>query len=346
MTLLLTADTHFTSNPRDAGRKELFPWLRKQAKKTGAKAILLLGDGTDEKDRHKSELVNWLVNEVKETAACVDHFIWLMGNHDAYDPQSPFFGFLDNIDPRVSFIKTPTTMELDDGVNGARTRKQCLLLPATRNYKEDWAKLSLKGIDYVFCHQTFTGAEAENGTKLQGVPADFFAGFSGDVWSGDIHVPQRVGKTNIRYVGAAYRVRFGDAFTPRVVLLKNGSATDLHFPGVEKHLVTLKKLARLKTYEFPKGSQVKVRVQLHRQDLPEWKEWKRQIVEYAKAQEWQLFGPELETLPDDVDNADVAEAAKETGNYRKPVQVLKAYAKAHKLEQELTDTGLELLKQC
>lgn len=340
MTVLVTSDLHFTSHARDAYRWELFPWLIRQVKKTGAKQVLLLGDLTDAKDRHPAELVNRLVSSIDELSGHANVII-LRGNHDYIDIETPFFGFL-GLSGRVEFIREPTLTELDDGTaEKGRTSKLSLFLPNTRDYQKDWANINLKGVKYVFTHQTYTGAETENGTKLSGVPSDFFAGHKLQVWSGDIHVPQKVG-SNIEYVGAPYRIHFGDAFSPRVVLLKHGVAVDLHFQTVSKELVVLKKIDRLKRYDFPEGTQVKVRMEMHRGDFPMWKEYKGFIVDYAAKSGWELYGPELVALPDERTPDD--EAAEPTVGYLKPSQVVKVYARQNGLDKALTTVGLDLLK--
>jgi len=343
MTVLVTSDTHFTSNPRDANRWGLFSWLRKQVKKTGAKQVLFLGDLTDAKDRHPSELVNKLVAEMVALAELAQVII-LRGNHDYIDIDNPFFRFLDSTHHNIVFVREPTVFALDDGTHdGGRTQREALFLPNTRDYAKDWAGIDLKGMKYVFTHQTYAGSLTENGTKLDGVPADFFAGFKGQVWSGDIHVPQRIG-ANIQYVGAPYRCHFGDTYTPRVVLLKHGKSEDLHFPTVAKELVTLRRIEKLKGYDFPEGSQVKVRMELHRGDFPMWKDYKRTIVEYATKHAWELYGPELVALPDDRTPDDENEAVM-SGAVRKPAQVLRAYAHEKELDKELVAVGLTLLKE-
>ena len=342
MTAILTADTHFTSNPRDEYRWGLFDWLHKQQKKTGAKSIMFLGDLTDAKDRHPSRLVNRLVSKM-EILASVCHIVVLRGNHDYIDIEEPFFNFLAR-HHNIDFITTPTYMDVDDGLNGARTNKHSLFLPNTRDFQADWKDLNMRKVKYVFCHQTFDGCEVENGNHLPGIPANYFADWpEAKVFSGDIHVPQRLGpKGQIEYVGSPYRIRFGDSFNPRVVLLKHGKSEDLHFPTIGKELITIKRLDRLKTYDFPEGTQVKIRMQLHRADFPLWKEHKRAIVDFAEKRQWELYGPELVSLPDEVE-PDEGEATKGLGA-RKPAQILKAYAKKNNLGKELTNAGLELLK--
>lgn len=347
MTVLLTADTHFTSNPRDEYRWGLFPWMHKQVKKTGAKSVMFLGDLTDAKDRHPSELVNRLVSEM-ESLAAVTHVVVLRGNHDYIDINLPFFQFIAR-HHNIDFITQPTYMEVDDGLNGSRNSKLALFLPNTRDYRTDWKDLpndkEAKKLKYIFCHQTFDGCEAENGTHLPGIPPGYFADWTNaQVWSGDIHVAQKLGPNGqVKYVGAPYRLRFGDSFKARVVLLKNGQNEDLHFSTIGKELITLKRIDRLKTYDFPEGTQVKVRMQLHRVDFPLWKEYKRTIVGFAAKRSWELFGPELVSLPDEVE-PDEAGSTERLGA-RRPVQVLKAYAKKNNLEKELTSLGVEVLKE-
>jgi DNA repair exonuclease SbcCD nuclease subunit len=344
MTVIVTSDLHLTDNPRDSDRWNIFPWLQKQVKKTGAKTVAILGDLTDAKDRHPSALVNRFVNEL-DALSTIAGVIVLRGNHDYIDIERPFFGFIDH-QPNITFVDGPYEIELDDGTaERGRTAKTSLFLPNTKDHENDWKDLSLKGVDYIFCHQTFDGAKAENGTRLPGIPPAFFRGFKGKIYSGDIHVPQVVSKVPwIEYVGAPYRVHFGDSYTPRVLLLKHGQASDLHYPSVNKHLFTVKKPSTLERYvsEVNEGDQVKVRVQLKRSEYPTWKTVKEQIVAFATQNGWVLFGPELVPLPADRDAE--GQAALDESKGQTPAAVLKAYCQREKVNKELAQVGTELLK--
>lgn len=330
MSSLITADLHLTDHPRDADRWNLFPWIREQVKKHRIAQVFLLGDLTDAKDRHSAKLVNRFVREIGELSQlCL--VIMIKGNHDFVDESNPFFGFLSEIQ-NVTFFTRPSTLDDD-----------FLLLPHTRNHQEDWYKwegMTHPGCKYILTHATFDGAKAENGQELRGIPPSFFKSFKGQVWSGDIHVPQKVSK-NIEYVGAPYRVHFGDSFTPRVVLLKKGEAIDLHPPIKSRELALIRTLRDLEKCDWIMGTQVKVRVLLKRSEYPEWPALKREVQKLCASRGWELCGLELRALksakgePDDESIVTTAV----------PEDRLNKYAKINKLPKELRITGINLLRE-
>lgn len=333
MGLLLTADIHLTDNPRDAYRWGLFTWLGEQH----ATHIAILGDLTDAKDRHSAALVNRLVRAVRDLADHCEQIIILKGNHDYIDPACPFFGFLRAIDGVSVVAIKPRAFTVDGREvlaipNGMVEGEPGDLVGAWNDY------------DLVLTHETYDGCLTENGTELRGLPPSIFKGFAGKVWSGDIHVPQKVGKT-IEYVGAPYRVRFGDQFEPRCVLIdKAGKATDLPFPCPSKHTITISTAADLDKAlrGIYRGDQVKVRVLLKRSEYADWPKLKASIKEAAASAGFELYGPELLPLKQQVPRPD--EADKVTGR-RTPIEVVKDYAKTKRMTKETEAAGLALLKE-
>src|SRR5882724_7118261 len=95
MKWLLTSDLHLSDKPRDAYRFGLFPWLAKQQKAHNVDAIFILGDLTENKDRHSAKLVNQTIESLLTLRPPV--YI-LRGNHDGIDPGSPFFKFVNSIE--------------------------------------------------------------------------------------------------------------------------------------------------------------------------------------------------------------------------------------------------------
>lgn len=357
MSVLVSADLHFTDNPRDAHRWDLLPWLAKQAQKHKAEAVLLLGDLTDAKDKHSAALTNRMVRGLTELADVVQVII-IRGNHDYIDENEPFFGFMDEVSRdtggRIRFLTKPTIIKL-------RSMGECLFLPNTRNYEQDWYEPAHPdvaawgpGTRYIFTHQTYDGCLTENGTKLEGIPPSVFAKFKGQVWSGDIHKPQQVAK-NIWYVGAPYRCRFGDDYTPRVVLLNNdGTHKDLHFPTKNKVLVKLYNMDLAECVrmghkwglqELYEGDQVKVRVELPRAQYGEWPALRAKIVEQAAAMGLELTGPELVALAEDAPKP--GKEAKRGGQQAQtgPRGAVAAYARQKGASDSLRAAGLAMLAQ-
>lgn len=334
--MLIVSDTHFTSNPRDTYRWGLFPWLRQQAEEHRVEQIVHCGDLTDSKDRHSSELVNRLISEITELGKYCDVFL-LCGNHDGIDLSNPFFGFVERFESNVTFIYKITDYWLKIGKRSAN----CLFLPCTRDYVSDWRGIDFNQYQFIYCHQTFDGAKSETGMMLDGIPPSVFADFKGQVYSGDIHVPQRIGR-NIEYVGSPYRIRFGDTFNPRVILLDDFARFKvLHYPCISKHTLVLTSLDDLEPeadrLNITEGDQVKIRVKLPRSQFPNWDTMKSEIKEIAAAKGWELYGPELHQLEDgSIKRAD-------SPSYKSNDEIVRAYGEAKKFTKDQIDLGVSIL---
>ena len=337
MTALITSDLHLTDASRDEYRWGLFPWIREQIAKYNVDEVFVCGDLTDAKDRHSSLLVNRFVDEFSSLAKIAKVYL-IRGNHDYISEQYPFFMFMRMLagwstENGLDFIREPTKIKTKNG--------NVLMLPNTKNYEEEWSGISLAACDYILCHQTFDGAKAENGQALNGIPPLFFKGFKGQVISGDVHVPQRISK-NIEYVGAPYRVHFGDSFTPRVLLLRSGVASDLYFPTRSRELLECRTLRDVQRHNYPDGTQVKVRASLRRSEYPEWPKLRREIAALAKERDWDLCGGielvALKSKDRDVEREDAVSS-------RSPEDALAVYADAKKLSKDVRAAGVELLKE-
>ena len=332
MTTIVTSDLHFTDLPRDAYRWELFPWLRDSVRKYRAEDVLILGDITDAKDRHSAALVNRLVKELHALSEVAT--VWLLkGNHDYIDEATPFFGFAAHLD-NVEYAGEPS---ITGNIGGAT----CAFLPSTRNHEREWEGLDLSTCRWIFCHQTFTGALAENGTELSGTPPAYFDDLpkSCRVVSGDIHVPQTLHKGRITYVGSPYRIHFGDTFTPRVLLLDDSKMTDLHFPGVSRELVVARSVDELAALDFPQLTQVKVRLKLPRAEYPDWSRRREEIRALTVERQWVLCG--LELLLAEVKAAPSVrdDSAESDAEDRSPSEVVREYARVNNLDREHLDAG-------
>ena len=334
MTTLITTDTHFSDHPRDAHRFDLFPWLAKQAEKHKAQSIYFLGDLTEDKDRHSGVLVNRVVNELVGLSYNSGKVVVVLrGNHDCIDAKNPFFGFL-TLYPNVTFISH--RLMIDEALP---TKK--LFLAHSRDPEKDWAGIDFSRYDYAFVHQTFDGAKAENGQQLSGISTSRVKGIKRQVFSGDIHVPQTIGK--VTYVGAPYHIRFGDSFEPRVILLdeETGKTQDLHFPTKAKHLIEVKCAADLDDLDgVEEGDQVKIRVMLAREELVGYDALRREIKAYAEKLGLEVYGVSASI-------AEPEKGAKRKVNTQamKPGAVLGLYAKREQLATEVVEEGVALLKK-
>lgn len=333
MTALLTGDLHKTDNPRDEYRWELFPWLREQIEKYKVSNLFLLGDLTDAKDRHSATLVNRFADEIAKTSQLCSVDV-IPGNHDSIDRACPFFEFLDHI-PRVRFHLKKAFVDTPAG--------SFLLLPNTKNYKEEWDDVSdwFSRCKYILTHQTYDGAKAENGQELSGIPPSFFKAFKGEVYSGDVHVPQRISK-NIEHVGAPYRIHFGDSFSPRVLLVRKSGAESLATPFKKRELCVLRDLRDMQKASYAVGSQIKARVLLKRSEYPEWPKLRKQIAKLASDRGWELCVIELAALKSQTREID---ADDETESSSTPEDILRLYAETKKLPKEIRAIGSDILKE-
>lgn len=345
MKILLTADLHLTECPADEHRWLLFSWLVEQIKKHAVSCVVLAGDVTQNKNFHSSVLTNRLVESIRDLGVVASQVYWIRGNHDYVDENLPFFNFVGKF-KNVVFVTEPTHSE----------KANALMLPNTRDYQTAWKGIDWNKYDYIFCHQTFDGSTAENGQRLPGIPPSVFAKFKGQVWSGDIHVPQKIG-SNINHIGAPYRVRYGDSFDPRVVLLDTSTKThkSLRFPTKNKMTIDLrgnnpKKFSiQMKDHPLaealgqPKpGDQVKVRVHLRREAYPEWPELRRKIIAEAAEMGLELAGPELIAVQDKPSPKGKGQNKPVQGVL--PLEALADYAEKEALPDPLRKAGERFLK--
>jgi len=212
MKLIVTSDLHLTDKPEDEYRFDFIKYLTNMIIKRKIDYLFILGDLTDEKDRHSAKLTNRIVSNF----FCIAdncNIVILKGNHDYYTPEWPFFYFLQEHE-NIDFISnSPIHIKIDENTN-------CLALPHTRTPETDWKDLDTSKADYVFLHQTIEGSQSSNGFKLNGLSLNFLKTkyHNGQKWfSGDVHVPQKRGF--VEYVGSPYHVHFGDNFKARHILI-------------------------------------------------------------------------------------------------------------------------------
>lgn len=347
MTVLVTSDLHITDSPRDEYRWQIFPWLRKQVKKTGAKHVLILGDLTDAKDRHSAYLVNRLVTELIKLTETTEVRL-LRGNHDFIDENHPFFEFLKHWKSNFRYVNQIEEYAIDDGVHGSRNQKTAVFLPCTRHWQEEWRSLeqlerlvgdfSKEKKAYIFTHQTFDGALSENGTALRGVPPGFFKGFQGQVISGDIHVPQRI-NDHIQYVGSPYRIHFGDTFTPQILLLKKGEIDRIPTDFVSRELIEARNMDDVSKHKYPEKTQVKIRFHLKRPEFGEKPALREAAYSLAEKQGWEVCGLEFKAMK-------VKEREQEEAEIlaQKPADVVRNFAKVKKLDKSTRELGMSFIE--
>lgn len=248
------------------------------------KSLYILGDLTDSKDRHSADLVNKIVQNIWALSQVVPDIKILAGNHDWLLRGQEYFRFLDKLDGgRVKFITEPYE---DPDVKGP----SAFFLPYSKAPATEWQGLDFSHYDYLFLHQTVKGSVSSNGEKMEGEELPPLN--AAKVYSGDIHVPQVIG--DVEYVGSPYHVHFGDAFTPRVILLeKGGTPVNLYFKTISRVTVKVGSLRELQRLKFRAGDQVKLRIELAEADKHEWARIRREALAYLRDQEVVVAGAEL-----------------------------------------------------
>ena len=211
-TFIIT-DLHLTDSLYDEYKWQCFPWARERVCDLSLEIdeLFILGDLLDKKDRHPSELINRLVNEIELCAKEV-YVTILKGNHDYLKPEHPFLELLSKIE-NVRYIKDPEFDE--DG--------EILWLPHVREPEKEWATIDVISPKLIFMHQSVIGSVVSNYHEMKGgLSPSFFKGTQAKIISGDIHVPQDIKIARalpLTYIGTPHPVALGDTYTPRGILL-------------------------------------------------------------------------------------------------------------------------------
>jgi len=283
--LIATADIHLSDNLRDEYRlafmENRLPQIVKSHKAGG---VIILGDITEEKDRHSAWLVNRVVDAMKGLAAVCPVLV-IMGNHDYTSPSDPFFRFLGDI-PGITWVSQPTHSYHMESKFWRKTLPPSILLPHSRDPEKDWAKLDLQDVEFIFAHNTFEGATGGFGRELHGVPLSLLPK-GVPIIAGDVHVPQTKGV--LTYIGAPYHVDFGDDYQPRLLKFEKHGWHDLPLRGFpQKQLVEIRRLSDLnKQDHLSVGDILKVRA--YPKDYADWPKWRKEIHQWAQEGGYALY---------------------------------------------------------
>lgn len=328
----MTSDLHLVADESCRYRWDLFPWLKAEAKAEKAKSLIICGDLTDRKDNHGADLVNKIVSTLADMAEVFQDVTVLAGNHDWLLQGQEYFRFLDKVgNGRIRFITRPTE---DPDVKGAPT----FYLPYSKNPAKDWEGLDFSHYDFVFMHQTMKGSRASNGEIMEGEALPDLSA-AGKVYSGDIHVPQVIGP--VEYIGSPYHVHFGDAFTPRVLLLeRGGNPVDLFFKTISRVTVKVSGLRELERWPLRKGDQVKLRISLTEAERHDWARIRREAK--ALLREAQVVEAGIELIVDKAGNR--LDAPRDRQRMRSPADALYAYVKSEELGAEALDIGQRIME--
>jgi DNA repair exonuclease SbcCD nuclease subunit len=334
---LLCSDLHFTANPADEYRWAFWEWLAGEIEAEKAQSLLILGDVTDAKDYHSAQLVNRLTGEFSNLLQRFPKLTVrvLAGNHDWLRQGGVFFKFLEHLGPRITFITEPYEDTLDD-------EAAALFLPYSKNPARDWANQDFSHYDYLFIHQTVKGSIASNGQAMEGEELPPLN--AGKVYSGDIHVPQKIGA--VEYVGSPYHVHFGDSFRGRCVVIdRKRKAYDLHFETISRTSAVVSGCDQLEGLDLRAGDQIKLTVRLAPRDLHDWKRIRRECIDYLRAKSVEVHGVTLDGAGARVRLAGVDADGAQPRRVASPEDAVTRFVVNEELGGEMLEIGLDLLEQ-
>jgi predicted phosphodiesterase len=263
---LVTSDWQLADNARDRYRTDfVVKTLPTLLDKYKVDELLVLGDITEEKDRHPAPLVNVIATAFHELQE-ICRVIILEGNHDFLHKEHPYFQFVSRFE-NLRWISVPTSMD------------NCLYLPHTRDYKKDWEGIDFKGHDFIFAHNIFEGVKV-NGQALSGIPQHMFPD-DAMVISGDVHEPQTLNL--VTYVGSPCLCDFGDSYQPRVLLLDDLNIKSIKVHGQQKRLIDLDWVEGWTKVQHSANENdiVKIRVNLETKDVSEWATIRKHVEDWA-----------------------------------------------------------------
>lgn len=322
MTAIITADLHLNDNPRDEYRWQACEAIIRYSKMIEASVCFICGDLTDDKDNHSAALVNRILELLPRFAREV--YI-IRGNHDAIDPDKPFFKFVDLIE-NLHFITKPTPVTHNDS--------RIVMMP----HGSFPAILTAPGVTLILCHETFEGADV--GTRrLSGMP---IPNLSIPIVSGDVHVPQKIGP--VTYVGAPTLHDFGDDYEPRILKLEdNGRLISVKLKTPTKRLVEVS-VAKTGVLDFPKAESVRrgdiVKMRLIFASTPDPKhvqECRELAAKWAIRQQVELYGIEF--------NVPKGSLPTERSKPKPDKELVLSYAKSHGFSPETTKVGVDIVAE-
>jgi UDP-2,3-diacylglucosamine pyrophosphatase LpxH len=330
MEAIVTSDLHLTDNPSDEYRWSVFPQLVDLSNYYGSNELWILGDLTHMKDNHSSRLVNRIVETLhwtrKMSKINIVHI--LKGNHDGLDPNRPYFGFLDKFG-WCNFYKEPRILEC--------RRDRIIVLPHSKRLADDWRRVEMDDASHIFLHATFNGARAEVGIRLEGCNADMFDRTRALILSGDIHVPQRVGR--VRYVGAPYPIRFGDHFQPRALVVSGRQLISERLNSIRKVVINIGPNIS-KPVVLKPNDQVKVQIHLRQSEYGDWQKWKRKALKLCEQRHAVLCGVQLSKEIEQSRKPQIIRSRSKS-----PQEALKAYCMKKSVDSKLKTLGLEMLEE-
>jgi UDP-2,3-diacylglucosamine pyrophosphatase LpxH len=323
MTAIITADLHLNDKPRDEYRWQTCEAIIRYSEKASADICFICGDLTDDKDNHSAALVN----RILELLPCFAREVYIIrGNHDAIDPDKPFFKFVDMIGD-LYFVTKPTPLTYNDS--------RIVMLP----HGSFPDILNAEGVTLILCHETFDGADG-GGHRLNGKPLPKWTNPA--IVSGDVHVPQKIGP--VTYVGAPTLHDFGDDYEPRILKLEdNGRLISVKLRTPTKRLIEVS-VTKTGVLDFPdptsvrRGDIVKVRLIFASTPDPSTvQNCRRLAARWAERHHAELYGIEFSVPKGSLPT--------ERSKPKPDLELVLSYAKSHGFSPETTKVGVDIVTE-
>ena len=195
MKILLTTDLHLDLIKANQYRWRIFSFLEKMVEKHSIESLYILGDLTEKSNKHDSILVNSIMHSLDSLLQNCDVSI-LMGNHDYFDIENPFFKFVEKLrdgQRYVNFVNTPIC--LND-----------LFIFIPNRMIDEGMELVDNNVKFLCVHEAIKGFKYESGKDSDGFDKEIFKDLL--VFNGHLHRPQRM--DNIVCLGSPYPIRFNN----------------------------------------------------------------------------------------------------------------------------------------
>lgn len=341
---LVISDLHLTDKPQDEYRWEALYEIPNELSRQGAgraqiRRVIILGDITENKDRHSEALVNRVIYLFDTWMRIFDdaQFVALAGNHCGITAQRAFFRFMGLMNRKFTYITEPTV------------RWGELFLPHTRT-SDSWANFrpfTRSKYKRIYMHQTVRGATAANSQTLEGMDASIFEDQSLHVYSGDVHTAQTV-DNHIHYIGSPYPIDFGDEDGGSFILLNYDTdgmiVIDTPLPKKKRKLHIsdddpVEQLRSIEDFRYP-GSMYAVVVHIPQTQLDRLPQIKRDIQEYINSQYCKCV-----RISAEVTRQTSARRRRRISNTSTPpATVVKRFAQENNLDNYYLETALDIIK--
>jgi DNA repair exonuclease SbcCD nuclease subunit len=322
MKLLLTGDWHFTNNPKDSYKFNIFNILKSLHYDNVFDELIFLGDLTNEKDRHQAALIKKIVDGLKTLNDQAIPITMIFGNHDYVDYNTPFFSFLYHLD-MVNYIYEPRV------ITYYNPRTTVAFIPHTKNPEDFNVKA-----DICCTHMTINGCIAESGSILESTfNNDFFDSRFKLTFSGDIHKPQTIG--NFHYVGAPYHNRYGDKYIGQFIVFDTETSQistislDEFFP---KKLV-ISTDSYLEALEENTTDFIKIKLFINDKNISYWSDIKAKYEALGFIVDNIIETSQLENFDE-----------KASVKFLTPLNLFEEYVKSNNVPELMVNTGREILK--